>query len=106
MDGAPGLADQPGGSGRSAIQPRSPARIVWTKAPRSSALVDGMDVSLFDTVNASYQAFTAGNLDWSRVPPEEVETAAARFSRDGFQPYVAALFFAFNMKSPTFADPR
>jgi ABC-type transport system substrate-binding protein len=79
---------------------------VLTKASHSTALLDGIDVSLFDTVDASYQAFVAGTLDWSRVPPEEVETAASKFTRQGFQPYVASLFFAFNMKSPTFADPR
>ena len=103
---SPQFGQLPVGSGPFMLASRADDRLVLTKAPHSNALLDGIDVFTYDTIDASYQAFVAGTLDWSRVPPEEVEAAASRYTRDGFQPYVAALYFAFNMKSPTFADPR
>jgi ABC-type transport system substrate-binding protein len=65
-----------------------------------------VDVRFFDTVTASYQAFVAGQLDWTRVPLEEVESAGRTYGRSLFVPYPAELFYAFNLKSPTFADAR
>jgi ABC-type transport system substrate-binding protein len=103
---APPFAESPTGSGPFALESRTAERLLLTRAPGSASYLDKVAISLFSTVNAAYQAFTAGDVDWSRVPPEDVETAASSYSRDGFQPYVAALYFAFNMKSPTFADPR
>jgi ABC-type transport system substrate-binding protein len=35
-----------------------------------------------------------------------VEAAASRFGSSNFRPNVAELFYAFNLKSPKFADPR
>jgi ABC-type oligopeptide transport system substrate-binding subunit len=40
------------------------------------------------------------------VPPEEVSRAAERYGRDAFRPYVAELFYGFNLKNPKFADAR
>jgi ABC-type transport system substrate-binding protein len=60
----------------------------------------------FDDVASSYQAFLRGELDWSRVPPEQVADAARRFGNKAFRPYLAELFYGFNLKSPKFADAR
>lgn len=60
----------------------------------------------FDDVSASYQAFQRGELDWSRVPPEQVADASRRYGPKAFRPYLAELFYGFNLKNPKFADPR
>jgi ABC-type transport system substrate-binding protein len=103
---APAFGDQPVGSGPFKVSARAGDHLTLDRSPGSKALVDGIDVSFYDTIGASYQAMLAGSLDWSRVPPEEVEGAASRFGRAGFQPYLAELFFGFNLKSPVFADVR
>jgi len=72
----------------------------------SRARVPAIDVRFFDTAASSYQAFVAGQLDWSRVPLEEVEAAGRRYGRSLFAPSGAELFYAFNLKSPVFADMR
>jgi oligopeptide transport system substrate-binding protein len=103
---SPAFGEQPVGSGPFRIKTRSATGIVLERSPGSSSLVDGVDIRFFDDTGAAYRAFTAGQLDWSRVPPEEVDAAAARYGRSAFRTYLAELFYAFNLKSPTFTDVR
>jgi peptide/nickel transport system substrate-binding protein/oligopeptide transport system substrate-binding protein len=103
---APPFAEQPVGSGPFRYTARSGDVITLVRAPGSRAYVDRMQIISYADVPTSYRAFTAGRLDWSRVPPEEVSRAAERYGRDAFRPYVAELFYGFNLKSPKFADPR
>ena len=103
---APPFAEQPVGSGPFRYTSRSGDIITLLRAPGSRAYVDRLQVISFADVPASYRAFTAGRLDWSRVPPEEVARAAERYGRSAFRPYVAELFYGFNLKSPKFQDPR
>lgn len=103
---APAFAERPVGSGPFRLRDRRPASLSLVPSPRSAARISGMEVVIFDTVASSYAAFTAGRLDWSQVPPEQIDTAARRYGRAGFSPYVAELFYGFNLKSPKFADPR
>jgi ABC-type transport system substrate-binding protein len=85
---------------------RSDSRLTLVRAPGSVALVDEVDVELFATTSAAYTAFAGGQVDWSRVPPDDIETATAKYGQAAFRPYVADLFYGFNLKNPIFADRR
>ena len=104
--GAATFGQAPVGSGPFTLAGRSSDLLTLRRSPGSPALLDGIDVHLYDTVAAAYQAFTSGKLDWSRVPVEEVEAAGRTYGRSLFEPYVAELFYAFNLHSPKFADVR
>ena len=71
-----------------------------------SVLVSAMQVRWFESRAAAYTAMRAGELEWTHVPAEEVEQAAAQFGRSAMKPLVASLFYGFNLRSPTFADVR
>ena len=96
----------PIGSGPFRVERRSADRLQLVRVAGSRARVPVVDVRFFDTVAASYQAFVAGQLDWSRVPLEEVESAGRSYGRSLFVPSAAELFYGFNLKSPVFADVR
>lgn len=105
----PPFAELPVGNGPFQVRTRGPEAISLVPAPGATGaavLVEGIEVVLFDDVTSSYQAFTGKKLDWSQVPAEQVDAAAQRYGRSGYQPYLAELFYAFNFKSPKFADPR
>ena len=77
----------------------TPVEGVSTKSKR-------LELTLVADKAAAYDALVDGDVDWSEVPPDKVEEAEEKFGRDLFQPYVAELFYAFNLKSPKFADVR
>ena len=103
---APAFADAPVGSGPFQFGGVKGDTITLTPVKGRGALVERVEFRQFDDVAASYRAFRAGELDWSRVPPDEVAGAGARYGDDGFRPYLAELFYGFNLKSPKFADGR
>lgn len=76
------------------------------RAGAESALLDGIDLFLYDDLSAAYDDFVAGDLDWTLLPGTRSSAAAERFGTEGFAPFQAELFYGFNLKSPTFADPR
>ncbi len=80
------------------------ARLV--RAGADTALLDGIDLFLYDDLSEAYDDFVAGDLDWTLLPATRSAAAAERFGTDGFAPFQAELFYGFNLKSPTFADPR
>ena len=80
--------------------------VVLNGAPASTAYVDRIEVREYPDVAAAYGDFRKGKLDWSRVPPDEVDSAGERYGRETFRPYVAELFYGFNLKNPKFADLR
>jgi ABC-type oligopeptide transport system substrate-binding subunit len=102
----PAFAEQPVGSGPFAVKNRTSSAIHLARAPKSKALLDGIDLIGYDGVAAAYNAFGRGELDWSQVPPEQVLAANRRFGRSGFVPYAAELLYGFNLKNPKFADER
>lgn len=102
----PAFAEQPLGSGPFRIESRSEESLRLAPSEGAEVLVDSVEVMLFDDDDGAYAAFVAGDLDWTEVPAERVEEAAERYGRDGFAPYVAELFYGFNLKSPKFADAR
>lgn len=103
---APAFGDAPVGSGPFQFGGVKGDTITLTPAKGRTHFVDRVEFRQFDDVAASYRAFKAGQLDWSRVPPDDVAAAAAAYGDKAFRPYVAELFYGFNLKSPKFADVR
>lgn len=93
-------------SGPFAFSRREGDTVVLNRAPASTAYVDRIEVREYPDVAAAYGDFRKGKLDWSRVPPDEVDSAGERYGREAFHPYVAELFYGFNLKNPKFADLR
>ena len=103
---APRFGDAPVGSGPFKFGSNKDDVIALLPVPGRAAFIQRMEIRQFDDVAASFRAFAAGALEWSRVPPDEVAAAGARYGDKGFKPYLAELFYGFNLKSPKFADPR
>jgi oligopeptide transport system substrate-binding protein len=107
---APPFAEQPVGSGPFAFKERTGGRkgetVTLAAAPGSKALLAGIDLVQVADAGAGYRAFADGEVDVAPVPPEEVDAAGRRYGRQAFRPYLAELFYGFNLKSPKFADVR
>jgi ABC-type transport system substrate-binding protein len=80
--------------------------LVLEPVPGRGVKLRGVDVRFFADRTAAYHAFVGGKVDWSEVPTGKVEEAAARFGRRYFRPYAAEVFYAFNLRSPKWADKR
>ena len=104
--GDPVFGERPVGSGPFVLRERDDRRLVLAPVARERTLVERLEVALFDDADGSFAAFEAGDLEWSQVPAEQVEAAAADHGRAGFRPYLAELFYGFNLKNPKFADAR
>ena len=103
---APAFADQPVGSGPFVVHGRNPAVIHLVRAPHATAHLAGIDLVLHSDQTAAYDAFTRRQLDFSPVPLSRVEEARRTRGGASSRPYLAELFYGFNLKSPKFADPR
>ncbi|HUP70646.1 MAG TPA: ABC transporter substrate-binding protein [Acidimicrobiales bacterium] len=103
---APAFGVRPVGSGPFELRRRQRTVLSLVPSPGSSARIAGVEVTVFSTVATAYAAFVARRVDWAQVPPEDIGTAARRYGRAGFSPYVADLFYGFNLANPKFADPR
>ena len=103
---AANFATNPVGSGPFMLQSRRDDLLHLVPAPGSANLpLRAIDVTLATDGAAAYDAFQAGKLDWTAVPPERVEEAAGR-GGTGSTPYLGELFYGFNLKNPKFADVR
>jgi ABC-type transport system substrate-binding protein len=96
----------PVGSGPFRLSSSSPSSLVLERSPGATTRSRRFEFRLFDDKAAAYAAFVAGSVDWSEVPADRVSEAGRRFGRSSFKPYVAELFYAFNLRSPAFADVR
>lgn len=103
---APPFGEQPVGSGPFRFDSRTESSITLVPATGSPALVDRLELQLFNDVASSYRAFTDGQLDWSQVPAEHIDSAAKRYGDGAYRPYLAELFYAFNVRNAKFADVR
>lgn len=103
---APAFAERPVGSGPFRLAARRGPTLVLVATPGSPARVARLEITRFSDQRSAYRAFAAGRADWARVPPDEVEEAARRFGSGAFRPYAGALYYGFNLRSPTFADVR
>lgn len=105
-EGGGAFSDTPIGSGPFTFRGRDGGSVSLVRAPGSPALVDGIELVQFSDVGAAYEGFKEGTVDWSRVPPDDVAAAADRYGRALFRPYMAELFYAFNLANPKFGDVR
>jgi len=105
---APPFAEAPVGSGPFRLVSTENGVLSLEPSPGAGSEVGpaGVDVVQYADVRTAYVAFTRGKVDWARVPPDEVASAARRYGEGAFRPYVAELFFGFNLRSPKLADPR
>lgn len=97
---------KPVSSGPFQVSQSTDRSTVLTKAPGSRAYVDRVELVHFDDEATSYRAFTEGQLDWTRIPPNEYSAARERYGSRAFRPYMGELFYAFNFKNPKFHDRR
>lgn len=103
---APSFGQRPVGSGPFQLRRRVAGSLSLVPSAGSPARIAGIEVVLFSSAARAYSAFTEGDLDWAQVPSEDIDSAARRYGRAGFTPYVAELFYGFNLANPKFADPR
>ena len=103
---APLFVESPVGSGPFHITGREGDVVHLARTGPDRALLDGVDLYVYDSLDAAYDAFAAGSLDWTPVPAERTDDAAAAYGITGFKPYWAELYFAFNLVNPKFADIR
>ncbi len=102
----PTITDEPVSSGPFQVARQRGQTLVLVPAPATNTTLAGIDVVRFDEIALAYQAFKDGDLDFVRVPADDITEAGRRYGRQGFRPYLAELFYGFNLKNPKFADPR
>jgi ABC-type transport system substrate-binding protein len=102
---APGFADRPVGSGPFMISARTGPDLRLVPSPGATTYVDGLNVRLEHDQASAYASFRGGRLDWTLVPADRVEEVSTR-PQAGAQPYLADLFYGFNLKNPKYGDVR
>lgn len=102
----PTITDEPVSSGPFQVGRQRGQTLALIPARATETKLSGIDVVRFDDIGLAYQAFKDGDLDFVRVPADDITEAGRRFGRQGFRPYLAELFYGFNLKNPKFADAR
>ena len=103
---APDFNRDPVTSGPFRVKSRDDDLLRMVPAAGVKAWVSEVDVHFYSDDAGAFAAFSRKSLDWSPVPPDRVEDAAAKYGRGGFAPYATVGFYGFNLKSPKFADVR
>lgn len=98
--------DPPIGSGPFNVSSSTEERISLVRKAGVSGRNKRIDFFLFEDKAKAYSAFRGNIVDWSEVPSDRVEEAGKRFGRKLYRPYLAELFYAFNLRNPKFADIR
>lgn len=62
--------------------------------------LDGIRFIPFPDAAASWLRFEKGELDVAEVPAGQIESAEQEFSTRGFQPFLSAYYFGFNLRAP------
>jgi peptide/nickel transport system substrate-binding protein/oligopeptide transport system substrate-binding protein len=106
IDAGGAFPAEPVSSGPFKVSSTGADRLTLVPAPGVTARSKRLELLQFDDKAAAYDALVAGRADWSEVPPDRLDEAVKRFGRKLFEPYVAELFYAFNLRSPKFADLR
>ena len=105
-EGQPTFAEQPTASGPFKYARAANGVVTLARRAEAEAFVDKVELVQFDDVAGAYSAFGKGEVDWSRVPPDDVGDAAGKYGRKHYTAYLAELFFGFNLKSPAFANQK
>lgn len=100
------LPDPVVGSGPYRVSTQSADRVAMVAVAGAVVKSKRLDFLLFDDKAAAFDAFVGNLVDWSEVPADKVADAADRFGNTLFRPYLAELFYAFNLRNPKFADVR
>jgi peptide/nickel transport system substrate-binding protein/oligopeptide transport system substrate-binding protein len=100
------FADEPIGSGPFAIASRDDDGMVLEAVEGGGAALDAVELLFFDSVADSYAAFEDGELDWSMVPTEQADQAAAQYGDDQFVEYFAEIWLGMNLNVDLFDDER
>lgn len=103
---APVFAEQPVGSGPFVVRERQGDVLALVPSPGRSTFLAGLELVQVPDAGVAYRLFRSGEVDVAPVPPGEVESAGRRYGRDGFRPYLAELFYGFNLRHPKLADVR
>jgi oligopeptide transport system substrate-binding protein len=103
---APPFAERPVGSGQFHVRGRDRNAVQLRRTPGSGALLTGVDLVLHRNQTAAYDAFVRGELDWSPVPLSRVDETKRAKGRLVAKPYLAELFYGFNLKNLKFFEPR
>src|SRR3546814_3552864 len=59
-----------------------------------------IELTEHDDVEAAYEAFEDGDVDWAAVPADEVESAVERHGDEHFAPFHAVVYFGLNVDAP------
>jgi ABC-type transport system substrate-binding protein len=94
----------PVGSGPFTVTARSSGNFTLTRSGPGRALLDGLSLVTFPNDASSYEAFRAGRVDWSAVPPVEAAGAATLTREQVSRPLDAELFYGFNLRDPVVAN--
>jgi ABC-type oligopeptide transport system substrate-binding subunit len=103
---APDFNREPVTSGPFRLKSRDDNTLHLVPNAAAEAHVSEVDVHFYSDQPAAYAAFGRNAVDWSPVPPAQVDEAADKYGRSGFKPYATVGFYGFNLKSPKFADVR
>lgn len=72
----------------------------------SKAYLDAINVRFFENVNASYEAFTRGDVDWSAIPLQRTKEAEKSYGAHLFNQSLRALYLSFNTQNPKASDVK
>ena len=95
------FGNPPVGSGPFFLETRDPAAMRLRRTAGRDVFLDGVDVYGYGSVTEAYDAFRAGQLDWSLVPAD-----AAGDDGVSLTPFQAVLFYGINVGKAPFADRR
>lgn len=101
----PAFRDDPVGSGPYSVERTEGTTRTLERASSVEGGPDRVTLVEFPTVEESYAAFEAGDVDWSAVPDAVVDADIDRVRGElHAEPFAAQLFFGINMANPAFAD--
>ena len=104
---SPPFAEQPVGSGPFSFSSRdSDGTLTFAATTSGGAHVDDLEIHMYGSQETSYEAFTNGDVDWSRVPPALSSVAAKKYGDSAMRPYFAVLYYGVNLKNPELSDRR
>jgi oligopeptide transport system substrate-binding protein len=102
----PTITDEPVASGPYQIGRRRGQTLSLVPASGTDTRLLAIDVVPFEDIGQAYQSFKDGELDFVRVPADDIADAGRRYGRQGYRPYLAELFYGFNLKNPKYGDDR
>ena len=83
-----------------------PNHVVLGKAPGSTGLLDAINVTYYPDVNASYEAFTRNEVDWTPVAPDKAADAAKAYGAQLYRTSLRTLYLSFNLENPKLVNAQ